>query len=70
MLKNIILKMIADKKQRNILAVSSSTVIEPINCELSENMKAQIEMLEWTNNAFDKYATKVLMIPKEMFGSK
>ena len=59
-----------NSEQLNILAVSSSTVIEPINCELSENMKAQIEMLERINNAFDKYATKVLMIPKEMFGSK
>ena len=35
-----------NSEQLNILAVSSSTVIEPINCELSENMKAQIEMLE------------------------
>jgi hypothetical protein len=58
------------EKQCAIHDVSSSTVIEPINCELSESMKAHIEMLEWTKNAFDKYATKVLMMPKEMFGSK
>jgi hypothetical protein len=50
-------------------AVSSSTVIEPINCELSESMKSHIEMLEWTNKLFDE-SRKQLMIPKEMFGSK
>lgn len=59
-----------NEQQCAIHDVSSSTVIEPINYELSENIKANIEMLEWTKNEFDKYATKVLMIPKEMFGSK
>ena len=59
-----------NEQQCAIHDVSSSTVIEPISCELSESMKAHIEMLEWTKNAFDKYATKVLMIPREMFDSK
>jgi len=50
--------------------VSSSTVIEPISCELSESMKEDIEMIEWVNESFNKYVTKALMIPKEYFGSK
>jgi hypothetical protein len=57
-------------QQLNIAGVSSSTVIEPINCELSESMKAHIEMMEWVNENFHKNATKMLMIPKDMFGRK
>ena len=56
--------------QLHLQNVSSSTVIEPINCELSESMKAHIEMMEWVNENFHKYATKMLMIPKDMFGRK
>ena len=58
------------KPQLHLQNVSSSTVIEPISCELSESMKAHIEMMEWANENFHKYATKALMIPKEYFGSK
>jgi hypothetical protein len=46
--------------------VSSSTVIEPISCELSEDMKSHIEMIECVNDNFNKYITKALMIPKEI----
>ena len=59
-----------NEQQCAIHGVSSSTVIEPISCELSESMKAHIELLEWTKSAFSKCATKVLMIPKEKVGSK
>ena len=61
-----------DKPQGNgvLPCVSGSTVIEPISCELSESLKSHIEMIEWTKQAFDVYATKMLMIPKEMFGGK
>lgn len=64
------MKQNADKHQLPKHIVSSSTVIEPISCELSESMKAHIEMMEWVNENFHKYATKMLMIPKEYFGSK
>lgn len=50
--------------------VSSSTAIEPVSYELSESMKAHIEMMGWANENFHKYATKALMIPQEYFGSK
>ena len=59
----------SEKPKLHLQNVSSSTVIEPINCELSEDMKAHIEMLEWGNALFDE-ARKKLMIPKEMFDSK
>lgn len=59
-----------ETEQCAIPDVSSSTVIEPISCELGEGMKAHIEMMEWINNNFHKYATKMLMIPKERLGSK
>ena len=58
------------EQQCAIHGVSSSTVIEPSNCELSDDMKAHIEMMEYVNENSHKYATKVLMIPKEYFGSK
>lgn len=59
----------AGNQQLNISDVSgSTTVIEPIRCELSDNMKAYIEMIEWVNDNFHKYAIKSLMIPKQMFG--
>lgn len=58
------------EKELRMSDVSSSTVIEPISCEFGEDMKAHIEMMEWINNNFHKYATKMLMIPKERFGSK
>lgn len=57
------------EKQCAIHDVSSSTVVEPISCELSDNMKAHIEMMEWCEKLFDE--TRMgLMIPKEMFGRK
>lgn len=59
----------AQTQALNIPVVSDSTVIESISCELSESTKAHMEILEWTKNAFNKYAAKVLMMPKEMFGS-
>ena len=59
-----------EKPKLHLQNVSSSTEIEPIGCELSESMKAHIEMMEWANENFHKYATKMLMIPKEYFGSK
>ena len=49
--------------------VSGSTVIEPISCELSDSIKAHIEMIEWSNKMFDE-ARKQLMIPKKMFGKR
>lgn len=57
-----------DTEQCAIPVISSSTVIEPISCELSDNTKAHIEMMECVNDHFHKYVTKALMIPKEMFG--
>ena len=57
-----------DIKQCVIPVVSSSTVIEPISCELSDNMKSYMENMKWVNDNFHKHVTKVLMIPKEMFG--
>lgn len=59
-----------ETEQCAIPDVSSSTVIEPISCELGEHIKEYIEMMEWVNNNFHKYVTKTLMIPKERFGSK
>ena len=50
--------------------VRSSTSITPISCEIDENSKKFIEMVEFTNKQFERYATDVLRIPKEMFGSK
>lgn len=56
------------EKQCAIHNVSSSKVIEPINCELSDGMKAHIEMFELSNKLFDE-ARKQLIIPKELLGS-
>lgn len=58
------------KKPKLHLQNITNMAIEPISCGLNENMKAHIEMIEWTNNNFQKYATRVLMIPKIIFGRK
>lgn len=39
---------------------TNNTVIEPISCELSENMKAYVEMLEWNEQVFREYVKVVL----------
>ena len=62
-----------DKQVKNNVVlpdVSSSTLINPISCTLDENTKKYIEMVEFTNKQFEKYATDILRVPKEMFGSK
>jgi hypothetical protein len=58
------------KSQLNIGAVSSSTVIDPISCELSESMKKYIDVMKWVNENYHEHITRALMIPKEYFGSK
>lgn len=42
------------------------TVIPPINCQISKGMKTHIQMIEWVNDNFHKYATKMLMITRKL----
>ena len=39
---------------------------EPISCELSENDKNHLEVLEWVNKEFEKLIFTAFRIPKEL----
>ena len=58
------------KNNYTLPIIRSSTPITPISCEIDKNTKKFIEMVEFTNKQFERYATDVLRMPKEMLGSK
>lgn len=53
-----------------ITSSKSKEVIQPINCELSNNMKECIRSMAWSRQELETTATNVLGIPKNKFGRK
>lgn len=54
-------------KKLNLDNVSGSTVIKPISCELSDNMKKYIEYTKEVDKWMNESITKLLGVPKKHF---